>query len=638
MIESIDMKHSSKMAWKKISRLNCDPAVDRGQTKVTPNRVASCLIANGMFKGGKSRPQPKCTSYNLSHVCRPFEPNELLESMKELKNGKACGIDGLFNEQITHFGPIARNWLLQFYCNCLERCRVPKQWRQAKVIALPKPKKDPSKPENYRPISLLSHGLKLFERLIYNRIVKLLDPAMIPEQAGFRPGKNSTGQILSMCQHIEDGFENKLLTGAVFVDLTAAYDTVNKKIMLQKLFKMTQDRHLTSLIAELMSNRRFFVQMGPRKSKWKVAKNGLPQGGVLAPLLFNVYTNDQPLSTDTRSFIYADDRATLAQGKNKREVEEKLMKCLSELSDYYHANRLKANPGKTVSCMFHLNNRQAAHALELQWNSVKIEHDAGPKYLGVTLDRMLSFKQHCENFAGKIQSKNNLLSKLANSRWGANPHVLRTTALAMCYSVAEYACPVWLDSTHSKLIDVALNETCRKITACMKSTPINQLYNLSGIAPPLIRRKCHLMTEKQKQETDPRHPLYGALPLNRRLKSRYSFLNKEFALQLPPEKYKERFWRLQNKNKFHPTNYREALPSGGSLKWCTWKTLNRLRCLKGRSKDTLKKWGIITDNKCACVEVQTMEHIVRSSGLTMDQLSEATPEAVQLAEKWQATL
>ena len=75
---------------------------------------------------------------------------------------------------------------------------------------------------------------------------------------------------------------------------------------------------------------------------------------------------------------------------------------------------------------------------------------------------MLSFKQHCENFAGKIQSRNNLLSKLANSRWGANPHVMRTTALAMCYSVAEYACPVWLDSTHSKLIDVALNETCRK--------------------------------------------------------------------------------------------------------------------------------------------------------------------------------
>ena len=230
-----------------------------------------------------------------------------------------------------------------------------------------------------------------------------------------------------------------------------------------------------------------------------MAKNGFPQGGILAPLLFKVYTNDQPLSTDTRSFIYADDRATLAQSKNKREVEGKLMKCLSDLSDYYYANRLKANPGKTVSCMFHLNNRPAAHAIELQWNSVKIEHDAGPNYLGVTLDRTLSLKQHCENFAGEIQSRNNLLSKLANARWGANPHVMRTTALAMCYSVAEYECPVLLDSTRSKLIDFALNETCRKTPGCMKSTSINQLYNLSGIAPPLVRRKCHLMTEKQKQ-------------------------------------------------------------------------------------------------------------------------------------------
>ena len=60
-------------------------------------------------------------------------------------------------------------------------------------------------------------------------MVELLDPLMIPEQAGFRPGKNSTGQILSMCQLIEDGKEIKLLTGGVFVDLTAAYDTVNKK-------------------------------------------------------------------------------------------------------------------------------------------------------------------------------------------------------------------------------------------------------------------------------------------------------------------------------------------------------------------------------------------------------------------------
>ena len=62
-------------------------------------------------------------------------------------------------------------------------------------------------------------------------MMELSDPAMIPEQAGFRPQKNSTGQFLSMCQHIEDEYETKLLTGAVFVDFIAAYDTVNKNIV-----------------------------------------------------------------------------------------------------------------------------------------------------------------------------------------------------------------------------------------------------------------------------------------------------------------------------------------------------------------------------------------------------------------------
>ena len=507
------------------------------------------------------------------------------------------------------------------------------------MIALPMPKKDPSKPENYRPISLLSHALKLFERLIYNRIAGiLLHSLMINEQCGFRSGRNSTGQILNMCQFIEDNFEKKQIIGAVFVDLTAAYDTVNKRIMLQKLFDLTLDQHLTSMIGELLSNRRFFVQMGPRRSTWRKAKNGLPQGGVLAPLLFNVYTNDQPLQQDTKSFIYADDRATLAGGRTKAEVERKLNECLQQLSDYYRNNRLKANPSKTVSCMFHLNNRQAGQTLNLKWNGVEIEHDSVPKYLGVTLDRTLSFKQHCSNIAAKVQARNNLLSKLTNSTWGANPHVMRTTALAMCYSVAEYACPVWLDSAHSKTIDIALNETCRKVTGCIRSTPINALYNLAGIAPPFIRRKSHLVAEKSKQETDPRHPLYGVLPVERRLKSRFSFLNKGCQFQLSPDKYKQRFWKLWERNQCHPTCHQETLPPGGTLRWRTWKCLNRLRCLKGRSRATLKKWGVTDDDKCKCGERQTMQHIVQRSGLCLEDLMIATPEAISLADKWQTLL
>ena len=190
------------------------------------------------------------------------------------------------------------------------------------------------------------------------------------------------------------------------------------------------------------------------------------------------------------SFIYADDRATLATGRTKKDVEARLQKCLEELSSYYATNKLKPNPGKTVSCIYHLNNRKSKETLDLNWNGAKIEHDVGPKYLGVTLDRKLSFKQHCLNTAAKIRIRNNLLSKLTATTWGANPHVLQTTGLALCFPVGEYACPLWLDSAHCKKVDIALNETCRKVTGCLRSTPIDTVYNLAGIAPPMIRRSA----------------------------------------------------------------------------------------------------------------------------------------------------
>ena len=146
--------------------------------------------------------------------------------MNVLKNGKAPGLDDIQTELIKQFGPKARDWLLRFFNNCTESKKIPKIWRQAKVVALLKPGKDPSVAKSFRPISLLCHTYKLFERLILNRIAEHVDAKLFPEQAGFRPGKSCTSQLLNLMEHIEDGYEKRLITGAVFVDLSAAYDTV----------------------------------------------------------------------------------------------------------------------------------------------------------------------------------------------------------------------------------------------------------------------------------------------------------------------------------------------------------------------------------------------------------------------------
>ena len=126
---------------------------------------------------------------------------------------------------------------------------------------------------------------------------------LIPQQAGFRPGKSCCSQVLNLTQHIEDGFEFGQITAAAFVDLTAAYDTINHRRLRAKLVMLTDDVQLTKFIRTMLSNRRFKVE----QSRWRNQRNGLPQGSVLSPLLFNVYINDRPLPVATNSFIYADD-------------------------------------------------------------------------------------------------------------------------------------------------------------------------------------------------------------------------------------------------------------------------------------------------------------------------------------------
>ena len=128
--------------------------------------------------------------------------------------------------------------------------KIPKVWRQSCIIVILNPGKEASIPKSYRLISLLCHTYKLYERPILNRITSTVESHLIKEQPGFRPGKSCTSQLLNLTQHIEGGFQNSMITGAAFVDLSAAYDTVNHRILIQKkIQEITQYYRSNSLRA-----------------------------------------------------------------------------------------------------------------------------------------------------------------------------------------------------------------------------------------------------------------------------------------------------------------------------------------------------------------------------------------------------
>ena len=200
-------------------------------------------------------------------------------------------------------------------------------------------------------------------------------------------------------------------------------------------------------------------------------------------------------------------------------MEKTLGDALAGLTPYYAVNHIRANPEKTQISTFHLKNRDAQRELNVVWHGKPLACSHKPVYLGVTL----GYKDHIAKTKAKTRARNSILTKLANTNWVTDARTIRTTALTLCFSAAEYASPVWNRSSHASKIEPVLNAACRAISGCIRPTRVDDCC--AELPHHIIRRTVSSQLEKLKQENDPLHPLYEQDPARKRLKSRHSFLH-----------------------------------------------------------------------------------------------------------------
>ena len=158
---------------------------------------------------------------------------------------------------------------------------------------------------------------------------------------------------------------------------------------------------------------------------------------------------------------------------------------MQSISEYLSRWRLKLSTAKTTTTAFHLNNRDIHRQLDV------VVNNNNPVYLGVTLYRSLTYT-HLESLQSNVNTRNGLLCCPAGSSWGAYTSTLRTGALALVYSAADYAPPARCRSTHTRKLDVVLNDTMRTITGCMPPTETTFLPVMAGITPPDIRLEARV--------------------------------------------------------------------------------------------------------------------------------------------------
>ena len=243
---------------------------------------------------------------------------------------------------------------------------------------------------NYRPISLLPIFGKIYEKIIFSRLISFIDKhgILFNRQYGFQKARATEHALIDIVENILNSLEKKESPCCVFLDFAKAFDTVNHKILLGKLYHYGIRGNALNLIESYLTDRQQCVQINNVTSDLDHIAHGVPQGSILGPLFFLLYINDIANSSEVlKFFLFADDTAIFLSHKDPKKLEEIMNAELIKVSNWLIANKLSLNVKKSNALLFRTKNEKSTAKISIHINGAAIEEKHHAKYLGILVDQ-----------------------------------------------------------------------------------------------------------------------------------------------------------------------------------------------------------------------------------------------------------
>ena len=265
----------------------------------------------------------------------------------------------------------------------------------------------------YRPISLLSSFSKIYEKVMHCRIVKFMEEndTLYKNQFGFRAGRSCEHALLAANSKLLDTISKNQVALLLMIDFSKAFDLVEHTILLEKLYHYGIRGPAHDWLRSYLSRRSQFVSVNGTDSNATEIRYGVPQGSILGPLLFVIYTNDLPNIDKAAKFIlYADDANIIVTGNDMCEIKGKVESLATQLLSWVNANGLLLNLKKTNYMVFSKKNVNKEINLAIKGSPIK--HVSEAKFLGVIIDEGLTWSAHIVALRAKMSRYTGIMFRI----------------------------------------------------------------------------------------------------------------------------------------------------------------------------------------------------------------------------------